>query len=276
MPDAMSAIMPTVFVSHGVPTLSLDEGPARTFLLALGCHLPRPRAILCVSAHWDKAIPAATGTPRPETIHDFFGFPEALYQLHYPAPGSPELAARAMVLLRDAGIEGGVDPLRGVDHGAWVPLRLVYPDAKVPVVQLSVQSRLDARHHLALGRALRPLRAEGVLILGSGGATHNLGDFAGQPADTPPYDYARTFDDWLHDTILDGREADFLDYPQRGRQARRNHPTAEHFLPLFVALGAATHDDEPRALYRGIEYGMLSMAAYGWFPPTTGAPERKP
>jgi 4,5-DOPA dioxygenase extradiol len=276
MPETMLGIMPTVFVSHGAPTLSIEESPARAFLLTLSRRLPRPRAIIGVSAHWESAIPAVTGAPRPETIHDFFGFPEALYQLHYRAPGSPELAARTLSLLLGAEIEGVVDSLRGIDHGAWVPLRLAYPDAQVPVVQISVQPRLDARHHLALGRALRPLREEGVLILGSGGATHNLRDFAGQPADTPPYDYAREFDDWLHDTLLDGREADLLDYLQRGPQARQNHPTAEHFLPLFVALGAAAENDEPRALHRGIEYGMLSMAAYGWFPPGTGAPERRP
>jgi 4,5-DOPA dioxygenase extradiol len=139
-----------------------------------------------------------------------------------------------------------------------------------------VQSRLDARHHLALGRALRPLREDGVLILGSGGATHNLRDFAGQPANTVPYDYARDFDDWLRDALLAGREADLLDYVRRGPQALRNHPTAEHFLPLFVALGAATANDEPRSLYRGIEYGMLSMAAYGWFPPAMDLTGGKP
>ena len=131
----------------------------------------------------------------------FLRLPEALYQLRYQAPGSPELAERAMALLLEAGIEGICDSLRGIDHGAWVPLRLAYPDAQIPVVQISVQSRLDARHHLALGRALRPLREEGVLILGSGGATHNLRDFAGQPADTPPYDYAREFDDWLRGAL---------------------------------------------------------------------------
>jgi 4,5-DOPA dioxygenase extradiol len=276
MPLAMNGTMPTIFVSHGAPTLAIEDGPARTFLLSLGRQVPRPRAILCASAHWDTVVPAATGAPRPETIHDFFGFPEALYRLRYPVPGSRELAARAMALLLEAGVEGVADSLRGIDHGAWVPLLLAYPDAQVPVVQLSVQSRLDARHHLALGRALRPLREEGVLILGSGGASHNLRDFGGQPADTPPYDYAREFDDWLRDAILNGREAELLDYLQWGPQARRNHPTPEHFLPLFVALGAATKNDEPRALYRGLEYGMLSMAAYGWFPPGTGASGSEP
>jgi 4,5-DOPA dioxygenase extradiol len=188
MPNARLRVMPTIFVSHGAPTLALEDGPARAFRRTLGCHVPRPRAILCVSAHWEAAIPTASGAPRPETIHDFFGFPEALYQLQYQAPGSPELAARVIALLLEAGIEGIVDGLRGLDHGAWVPLCLAYSDSQVPVVQLSVQSRLAARHHLALGRALRPLRAEGVLILGSGGATHNLGDFAGQSADTPELD----------------------------------------------------------------------------------------
>ena len=276
MSHTMLGIMPTIFVSHGAPTLSIEEGAARSFLLSLGHLWPRPRAIICVSAHWESALPAISGAPRPETIHDFFGFPEALYQLQYLAPGSPELAARALSLLLGAGIDAVIDSLRGIDHGAWVPLRLVYPDAHTPVVQISVQPRRDARHHLALGRALRPLREEGVLILGSGGATHNLSEFAPQSAATPPYDYAREFDDWLRNALLAGRETDLLDYLQRGPQARRNHPTAEHLLPLFVALGAATEKDEPRALHQGIEYGMLSMAAYGWFPSGTGAPGTKP
>jgi 4,5-DOPA dioxygenase extradiol len=271
----MTGKMPTVFVSHGAPTLAIEDDPAHTFLLTLGCHLPRPRAILCISAHWDTDTPALSGAVAPATIHDFYGFPPALYELRYPAPGSPELASRGTQLLRDAGLVGSVDPERGLDHGAWVPLILAYPDHQLPVVQLSVQARFDARHHLELGRALRPLRDEGILILASGGATHNLRDFAGQPVDTPPYPYARNFDEWLREAILDGREDDLVDYVARAPEPRHNHPTTEHFVPLMVALGASTPDDEPRELHAGIEYGMLSMAAYGWFPPSPGAPGGK-
>ena len=168
---------PSVFVSHGPPTMVVDDVAVRGFLGELGRGLGRPAAVLCVSAHWDTAAPCIGSAARPETIHDFYGFPAELYDLRYPAPGAPELAARTLTLLAEAGIEARLDPGRGLDHGAWEPLMLMYPEADVPVAQLSIQSTAGAAAHLALGRALAPLRRDGVLVLGSGQKTRPRGGF---------------------------------------------------------------------------------------------------
>ena len=187
--------LPSVFVSHGPPTLVLDDDPARDFLIRLGQELPRPKAILCASAHWLTETPAVTLSPRPETIHDFFGFDQALYDIGYPAPGDPELARRVAGLVEATGFACALDPERGLDHGAWEPLALMYPEADVPVVQLALVAGADAATHLRLGQALEPLRHEGVLVLASGTAVHNLAQWRADPATTPAW--ARAFDDWL-------------------------------------------------------------------------------
>jgi 4,5-DOPA dioxygenase extradiol len=254
---------PSVFVSHGAPTLAVESNDTTDFLKRLGSELGRPLAILCVSAHWDTARPALSAAGRPETIHDFGGFPEELYRIQYPAPGAPALAARAAGLLEAAGFECEVVRDRGLDHGAWVPLRLMYPDADVPVTQLSVQPQLDPRHHLRLGRALATLRDEGVLVLATGSATHNLGriDFRGG-TDAP--DWAAEFDEWLSAKIEDGSVEELLDYRRLAPHAASAHPTDEHLLPLFVALGAGAEGETARgrSLHRGWTMGSLSMAAY--------------
>lgn len=252
---------PCLFVSHGAPTLALDAGPTKTFLGELGARLGKPAAVLCVSAHWDTPQPRLTGTASPATIHDFYGFPEILYTLQYPAPGAPELAARTAALLAAAGYPAEIDPEHGLDHGAWVPLSLMYPDADVPVIQLSLQSRGGPRHHLELGRALAPLREEGVLIMGSGGVTHNLMDL--RPRQTPPADYAVAFDGWLGAAVSEGLIDDLLDYRTRAEHARRAHPSEEHLLPLFVPLGAAD-GGTGEVIHRAFDYGALSLAAYAW------------
>src|SRR5215207_5313154 len=166
--------LPAVFVSHGAPTLAVEEHAAVEFLKRLGGELGKPESILCVSAHWNTEAPTVSGTERPETIHDFGGFPEELYRMRYTAPGAPNLAGRVRELLGEAGLACTVSPARGLDHGAWVPLKLIYPEADVPVTQLSVQPLLGAEHHFLMGRALAPLRQERVLILATGSATHNL------------------------------------------------------------------------------------------------------
>lgn len=233
----MPARLPSLFVSHGAPTLCLEPQPARTFLLGLGARLPHPEAILCVSAHWTTARPTVTLAARPETLHDFYGFPEALYDVRYPAPGAPRLARRVLELLTGAGIPAVGDDRRGLDHGAWVPLGLMYPQADVPVVQLSVQPDTPAREHLAIGEALAPLGKEGVLVMGSGGATHNLGDVRwetpGLPV-APPPEYVRAFDAWLKAAVAAGDAQALVEYLEQAPHARRNHPTPEHFLPLFA------------------------------------------
>ncbi len=201
---------------------------------------------------------------RRETICHFYGFPDGMYRLRYPAPGRPRLARRVLELLEGAGLAAGSDPSRGLDHGAWVPLSLMYPDADIPVMQLSVQSGLEPAHHLAVGRALRPLRGEGVLIMGSGSATHNLMEIRQENADGPPLDFVKDFAEWLARAVTDGREDDLLRYAETGPNALRNHPTPEHFLPLFGPLGSRKLTAPGRALYQGYTFGALSMAAFAW------------
>jgi len=258
--------MPSVFVSHGAPTLYLEASPTHEFLRTLGDLLPRPSAVLCVSAHWEASGPTLNAVQAPATIHDFYGFPEELYHVRYPVSGSPELAARAAELLAAGGIAARLDRERGLDHGAWVPMALAYPRADVPVVQLSVQTDLGPEHHLALGRALAPLREEGVLILGSGGATHNLREMFSHAEDDPAEGYAADFDRWLADAVTQGRTEALVAYRSEGPEGRRNHPTAEHYLPLLVPAGAAGPDGtgRGRVLHQAFAYGVLSMAAFLW------------
>ena len=253
--------MPSVFVSHGAPTLFLEPQPTRSFFMELGAALPRPRAIVCVSAHWTTTMPMVTMAANPETIHDFYGFPEALSAVRYPAPGDPALAEQARKLLGKAGIATAGDPQRGLDHGAWVPLGLLYPQADIPVIQLSVQPGMSAAHHFAMGQALAPLCQEDVLVLGSGSATHNLRDVRWDEPSAPPPTYVATFDAWLTDSVLNARAEALCDYARQGPFALQNHPTPEHFLPLLVALGMG---GKPRLLHDGYTLGVLSMAAFAW------------
>jgi 4,5-DOPA dioxygenase extradiol len=250
---------PSVFVSHGSPMHALQPGPAGEAWAALGRRAGRPRAILIASAHWETAQPMLTGAGRPETIHDFYNFPEPLYRLRYPAPGAPDVAQRARELLLADDFEAGIDASRGLDHGAWSPLLYMYPDADVPVVQLSVQPHLGPAHHFRMGQALRALRDENVLVIGSGHLTHNLRDWArGQGAPAP---YAREFQDWVKQRIDARNFEDLINYRSLSAQGVRAHPTDEHFLPLFVALGAAG-ESRPERVYDAIDSGVLAMDAY--------------
>jgi 4,5-DOPA dioxygenase extradiol len=187
-------VLPAVFVSHGAPTLPFDDVPARDFLRGLGARLGKPRAVLAVSAHWDTDAPAINAVVSNDTIHDFHGFPRPLYDLRYAAPGDALLAREVSGLLN--GRRAQIDTMRGLDHGAWVPLMLMYPDADIPVVQLSVQSTKGAAHHIALGRALAKLRQDDVLVLGSGGFVHNLRHIA--PPGSPEAPWSRDFAGWMH------------------------------------------------------------------------------
>jgi len=257
-------MIPTIFFSHGMPAIVVQPGPTHLFFQELGQTFDRPEAVICVSAHWEAVRPMMTTASMPETIHDFSG-PPILFEKHYPAPGNPDLAREAAQLLTHAGIDAGTDPSRGLDHGVWVPLILMYPEADIPVVQLSVQTELDPQHHVNVGRALQPLREHGVLILGSGGATHNLPEIHQYQVDSPPPEYAVAFDTWLEEVITLGREDALLNYEKEGPFASRNHPyPAEHFLPLFVPFGAAGLGARGRLLHKAFMYGVLSMAAYVW------------
>ena len=256
-------MFPSVFLSHGAPTLPLVDAPARDFLMGLGRQLGRPRAILVVSAHWETEIPALSTATHPETIHDFRGFPRALYEMNYPAPGAPDLAERARDLLAEAGIGSRLDPSRGLDHGAWVPLLLMYPDAEIPVTQISVQPHLGPSHHMAVGRALAGLRAEDVLIVGSGSFTHDLTGFRGQAVDAPMSPEVVAFADWFDARITGAAEDDLLAYRSRAPFAVAQHPTDEHLLPLYVAMGAGglAH---PSRLHVSAMHSILRMDAYAF------------
>jgi 4,5-DOPA dioxygenase extradiol len=250
----------SVFISHGSPMHALQPGAAGAAWKALGERLPRPKAILIASAHWETNLPMLTGSDKPETIHDFYNFPEPLYRLRYPAPGAPEVAKRAQSLLKDAGFTAAIDGCRGLDHGAWSPLLYMYPDADIPVVQISVQPEPGPGHHVALGTSLRKLSAEGVLIIGSGHMTHNLRDWArGQGAPAP---YAREFQAWVFDKLKAKDWETLVDYRSRSPHGVRAHPTDEHFLPLFFALGAASEKAKPERVYDAIDSGVLAMDAY--------------
>ncbi len=254
----------TLFLSHGAPSMPIDGGPGADFLRGLGRQIEKPRAVICLSAHWETREPAFTSLARPETIHDFYGFPKALYEIRYPAVGKPDLAARARALCVAGGISATLDPKRGLDHGAWMPLLLMFPKADIPVVQVSLPFAQGPRAVFALGEALRPLQDEGVLLLGSGGFVHNLGDLAWGGGETP--EWAANFRDWAAAALAENRLEDLLKAEARSPGFRKAHPREEHWLPLFFALGAAGSPWKCETLHRGFEFGSLAMDAFAFSP----------
>lgn len=255
--------MPSLFVSHGSPMLLYTDCPARDFLQGLSSKVSRPSAILCISAHWETPDIEVTTAVEPETIHDFYGFPEALYLERYRAKGDPALADRVVHVLSAAGISAKGNPLRGLDHGAWVPLTLIYPQADIPVVQLSLKQGAGPDFHYRLGLALAPLRKEGVLIVASGSITHNLRRFRGQAANAPAEDFAVFFQEWLAGRIADDDVDAVMNYRASHPEAIANHPTEEHFLPLPVAIGAGNNGLAQR-IHASMTHGVLAMDAYSF------------
>lgn len=253
--------LPSLFISHGAPDLVLQDLPASRFLRELGRSLPRPHAVVVASAHWTTTGVEVEDGARPDTIHDFGGFAPELYAQRYAAPGDPALAGRIVEVLGTTGIPAQVTA-RGFDHGVWVPLALMYPAADIPVVPISVQPRRDGAHHLAVGAALAGLREEGVLVIGSGGATHNLGELVPDATAAPAW--VAACDDWLVERAAAGDALALADWQRQGPQARRNHPTSEHWLPLLVAMGAGG-GAPGRALHRSTTWGVLrmTMLAFG-------------
>ncbi len=250
--------MPVLFVGHGNPMNAIEDNAWSRAFRDLAHALPRPKAILAVSAHWDVAGTLTTGSARPETIHDFGGFPDALYRVEYPAPGDPALARRTAKLLEGRG--AAVSDEWGLDHGTWSVLVHVRPAADVPVVQLSIDGRLPPAEHLAIGRALAPLREEGVLILGSGNVVHNLRHAfaAWHRGETATPEWARAFDGEVADAVSrhDGAALVRLLDTERGRLAA---PTPDHYLPLLYAVGASAPDDRVRFPIEGFDMSSLSM-----------------
>ncbi|WP_211209855.1 DODA-type extradiol aromatic ring-opening family dioxygenase [Uliginosibacterium gangwonense] len=258
----MTTRMPVLFISHGSPMHAIEPSTAATAWAEFAAGIPVPRAVLMVSAHWESGIPLLGGNPQPETIHDFGGFPEELYRIHYAAPGAPDVAQEALQLLRDAGFSAGIEGCRGLDHGAWIPMLKMYPRANIPVLQLSVQPALGAPHHLALGRALMALRDTGVFIIGSGHMTHNLRDFFVNPVSSGAVPYVKEFRDWVDQRVRSGNTEELLQWEHLAPHARRAHPTSEHFLPLFVALGAAGEGYKVESSFEYFDGGVLAMDAY--------------
>lgn len=266
-------VLPSLFLSHGAPDTAIADTRAAEFLRSYAATIDRPRAIVVVSAHFEmEGRVEITADARPETIHDFGGFDAALYEMTYPAPGDPDLAARIAEHLVTAGFEASTAANRGFDHGTWVPLKLLYPDADIPVVQVSVDPGKDAAYHLALGRALAPLRRDGVLVVGSGSFTHNLGEafkaLRVGHRDAPVPVWVEEFVDWMDQHIRNGDFDALVDYRAQAPYARENHPTEEHLVPLHAAIGAATGAQRgtwrAEPIHASDEFGVLSMNAYAF------------
>ena len=265
---ARDSPLPALYVSHGAPLFAVETGETGPALTRWGAGLrkrfPGLRGVLIMSPHWMASdVRVGTGA-QPATWHDFGGFPPALYQLRYPAPGSPALAGEVLALLQRAGIEAKGDAERPFDHGAWVPLMHLFPQADVPVVQMALPQDAGPAEVYALGAAVQSLRSEGVLVVGSGSMTHNLGEFFGGAREPAPYVLA--FSRWIEATLTRGDITALLDYRRQAPQAARAHPTEDHFLPLFFALGAAGNDLRANYLSREVMYSMLAMDAFELLP----------
>ena len=258
--------MPVLFVGHGSPMNAIQDNPWSRAWRALGQRLPRPRAILCVSAHWETMGAQVTGAIAPPTIHDFYGFPQPLFDVRYPAPGDPVLAARIAGLLGD---DAGIDPARGLDHGAWSVLLLMFPEADIPVLQLGLDTRQPGAWHYALAQRLAPLRDEGVLVMGSGDIVHNLRLFDfGNPQPLP---WALRFRDRVNALIRARDHAALANWHALGADAALATPTPEHYLPLLYAL-ALQRDDDRIECFNDDVTGSISMTSLLLESASTGTP----
>jgi len=252
-------MFPSLYISHGSPMLALEPGASGPALANLAATMPKPKAIVIVSAHWESSELLVGGNPQPETWHDFGGFPRALFEVQYPAPGSPQLATEVVELLKTDGLPARIDAKRPFDHGVWVPLSLMYPQADVPVVQVSLPTRGGPALQTRVGHALASLREHGVLLIGSGSITHNLRelDWHAGPESVEPW--AKAFRDWMIEKLEANDEAALHDYRQQAPNAVRNHPSDEHLLPLYFARAAG---GEFSIVHQGFTMGALGMDIY--------------
>ncbi|MGY4818486.1 DODA-type extradiol aromatic ring-opening family dioxygenase [Pseudomonas chlororaphis subsp. piscium] len=252
-------MLPSLFISHGSPMLALEPGASGPALARLAAELPRPKAIVLVSAHWESQDLRVSSNPQPQTWHDFGGFPAALFAVQYPAPGQPELAEQVAQLLRADGLPAQLDDQRPFDHGVWVPLSLMYPQADIPVVQVSLPSRMGPALQTQVGRALSSLRQQDVLLIGSGSITHNLRelDWHAGPESVEPW--AKAFRDWMIEKLAANDEAALHDYRRQAPNAVRSHPSDEHLLPLYFARGAG---GDFSIAHQGFTMGALGMDIY--------------
>ncbi|VVO35767.1 DODA-type extradiol aromatic ring-opening family dioxygenase [Pseudomonas fluorescens] len=252
-------MFPSLYISHGSPMLALEPGASGPALAHLAAELPKPKAIVIVSAHWESNELLVSGNPKPDTWHDFGGFPQALFEVQYPAPGDPLLATEIVGLLENAGLPARIDPKRPFDHGVWVPLSLMYPQADIPIVQVSLPTRGGPALQTRVGQALAGLREQGVLLIGSGSITHNLRelDWHAGPESVEPW--AREFRDWVVEKLEAQDEVALHDYRRQAPNAVRNHPSDEHFLPLYFARGAGGLFS---VSHEGFTLGALGMDIY--------------
>lgn len=245
--------------------LIVEEGPTHRFLRELGRKYPHPKAIIMISAHWENgSYPLVSKAIQPRTIHDFGGFPRELYEIQYPARGAPELADEVLALLTQAGLQAGISEDYGLDHGAWVPLKLMYPDADIPVFQVSLVRGAGPAEHFRIGRALQSLPARDVLVIGSGSMTHNLYEYMGRKADALAPVWVTRFEAWMAHVLEAGRYSELMIYRVFAPHAMRNHPSEEHLMPLFVALGAAGANAVASRIHASEMYGVISMDAYSF------------
>ena len=267
-PAHSPAQVPALFVSHGAPLFAVDAGETGPALTRWGqglrAQFPALRGVVVMSPHWMARTPQVMTGPQPATWHDFGGFPPALYQLQYPAPGAPALAQEVLALLQAAGVAAQGDAGRPFDHGAWVPLMHLFPEADLPVVQVALPVGAGPAEVYALGAALRGLRSQGVLVMGSGSMTHNLAEFFGGAREPAPYVIA--FSRWIESALERGDMKALLNYRSLAPHAERAHPTEDHFLPLFFVLGAAGDDLHANYLSREVMYSMLAMDAFALQP----------
>lgn len=255
-----------LFVPHGSPNFALKPGAAGAAISALAAKLPRPRAILLISAHWATDIATVGAAEQPPTIHDFHGFPAELQAITYPAHGDRVLGEQILAALYAAGFEARIDTQRGLDHGAWIPLRQMYPAADIPVVTLSLQPHRGTEHHFRLGTVLAALPASGVLIVASGNLTHNLADYQAAGRDSAVAGYVHPFAEWVWKQLERGSSEALLRYRNLAPNAARAHPSEEHLLPLHVALGAAGNLWHAERLYSGIDDHVLAMDSFAFWP----------
>lgn len=255
----MTKRMPALFLGHGNPMNAITKNAYSRAWEAIGNSIPRPKVILSVSAHWYLPATAVTISIDPETIHDFGGFPQELYEVQYQAPGSPELARRVKELLAPVAVK--MDRSWGIDHGTWSVLKHMYPDADVPVVQLSIHAIKPPQYHYEIGKRLAPLRDEDVLVLGSGNMVHNLHAYAWGRSVVTPYDWATRFEAKARELLLAGDDATLVEYEKIGRDATLSIPTPDHYLPLLYVIGTRNDVEKTSFPVEGIDGGSISMLA---------------
>lgn len=253
-------MMPSLFVAHGAPSIVLEDNSYTRFLSSLSTEFPKPDGIVVFTAHWESTIQKIGAPDTFDTIYDFGGFSPELYKIKYPASGDAELAKEIQVLFQEQNIPSTIDQTRGLDHGAWTILQLLYPNADIPVVSLSVNRNLTPQEHYLIGKALSPLRKKNILIIGSGGTVHNLRRLRWEASDTE--EWALSFDRWIEDRLVSWDTEGLFGYEQDAPYAKEAVPTNEHFVPLILAMGAGEPGNHATLLHRSYQYGSLSLRCW--------------